>query len=221
MNAPTDDRQHSQQALEHAATEVVGALSPAEGHGWFREHLAAGCDVCRRAVEQIAALCDQLLLAAPPIEPPVALRSQLLSAIRSAPVGPTDRAAAPAAADIQVWNRWTGAETPKFTTVPDSNDGWQRTGVTGVTVRPLHIDDGKDLVTMLIRMEAGTGWPRHRHAEDEQCFVLSGDLLVEDQHLHAGDFQFAPADSIHGVQRTEGGCTLLVVSSRHDELLSG
>jgi anti-sigma factor ChrR (cupin superfamily) len=222
MNAPTDDRQHGEQALEYAATELVGALAPAGDQSWFRQHLAAGCEICRRAVARITALGDDLLLAAPPVTPPAPLRAQVLAAARAARDGAGDAPPQQRPSEaIQVWAKWTGAAARELTTVPGSDEGWQRTGVAGVSVRPLYVDEQKDLVTMLIRMEAGTAWPRHRHAEDEQCFVLAGDLRVGDEHLHAGDFQFAPADTIHGIQRTEGGCTLLLVSSRHDELLSG
>jgi anti-sigma factor ChrR (cupin superfamily) len=72
---------------------------------------------------------------------------------------------------------------------------------------------------MLVRMAAGTTYPSHRHAGDEQCFVLDGDLHVGEIVLHSGDFQLAPEESEHGPQSTVGGCTLLIVSSRNDELL--
>ena len=61
--------------------------------------------------------------------------------------------------------------------------------------------------------------PPHRHYDIEECFVLDGDLRLDDSVLHAGDYQRAEAGSVHGVQWTEGGCTLLIISSTQDELL--
>ncbi|MBI5435467.1 MAG: cupin domain-containing protein [Planctomycetes bacterium] len=73
--------------------------------------------------------------------------------------------------------------------------------------------------TMLIRMAAGTSYPRHRHAAREECFVLEGTLEVGASTLRAGDFQVAERDSIHDVQATDTGCLLLIVSSQDDELV--
>jgi len=73
---------------------------------------------------------------------------------------------------------------------------------------------------MMVRMAAGTSWPAHIHAGPEECYVLAGDLRVGELHMHAGDFQRAEAGSRHGVQSTEGGCTLLLVSSLHDTLVA-
>ena len=72
---------------------------------------------------------------------------------------------------------------------------------------------------MLVRMAPGASYLPHRHHDTEECFVLDGDLRLHDSVLHTGDYQRAEAGSVHGVQRTEGGCTLLIISSTQDELL--
>ena len=75
-------------------------------------------------------------------------------------------------------------------------------------------------MTALFRMAAGSEYIPHVHAGPEECYVLEGDLHVgDDIVMHAGDYQRAPAGSVHGVQRTEGGCLLLVSSSMHDEVV--
>jgi anti-sigma factor ChrR (cupin superfamily) len=68
-------------------------------------------------------------------------------------------------------------------------------------------------------MDRGTSYPPHRHADVEECYVLQGDLRVAGRVLRAGDYQRADRDSVHGVQSTENGCLLLIVSSTDDELL--
>ena len=86
-------------------------------------------------------------------------------------------------------------------------------------MKPLFVDRERDYVTMLVRMAPGTSYPCHRHGGAEECYVLQGDLHVAGQVLHSGDHQRADDASEHGVQSTEEGCLLLIVSSQHDELL--
>jgi quercetin dioxygenase-like cupin family protein len=219
MNAPVDPRAHRQQALEQAGLDAVGALSAAESVGWFRAHCAQGCEICNAAVAEVAQMFEQLLLAAPPIQAPPVVRARLLAAVRAEGAREIAAPPPPAAEEIQVWKRWTTTAPSKFHIVPASG-GWQPTAVPGIEVRALHVDEARDAVTMLIRMAAGTSYPRHRHGGDEECFVIQGVLKIEDHVLRAGDYQFAPQGSIHGVQSTDEGCMLLIVSSRHDELLT-
>jgi anti-sigma factor ChrR (cupin superfamily) len=68
-------------------------------------------------------------------------------------------------------------------------------------------------------MDAGSSYPRHVHNGAEECLVLEGDIRMGDAVLHAGDYQYAPPDTLHGVQSTEKGCLLLITSSLSDELV--
>lgn len=160
-------------------------------------------------VERVA---NELLEGAVPIEPPAALRAKVLQRVR-------DEAAASPDAGMQVWKRWSGNDPARLHTVPLGEGAWEPTAVAGVDVRRLYVDVARDEVTMMVRMAAGTAYPPHRHRGPEQCLVLSGDLRVGDRMLSEGDFQYAPAETLHGVQSTESGCTLLIISSMHDELL--
>lgn len=228
MNAPADRNSHLRTAMEQIALDSIGTLSVADGTSWVRAHLADGCPICLKAKGRVTGVFDDLLFAARPVEPPSVLRDRVLQAVRKSPLGgeaeePVESGASAASSgteEIQIWNRWASTES-KFYTLPSSEGEWEDTAVEGVQARLLHVDQARDEVTMLIRMAPGTAYPSHRHAGDEQCFVLQGDLEVEDKVLHAGDYQFAPEGSIHGVQSTERGCTLLIVSSRHDEILAG
>jgi anti-sigma factor ChrR (cupin superfamily) len=96
---------------------------------------------------------------------------------------------------------------------------WEPTAAPGVKARTLHVDPARRYVTMLIRMEPGASYPGHRHADIEECYVLEGDLRVGGERLGAGDYQRADARSCHGVQSTEKGCLLLIVSSQEDEIV--
>ncbi|HMQ21889.1 MAG TPA: cupin domain-containing protein [Planctomycetota bacterium] len=99
----------------------------------------------------------------------------------------------------------------------DDDGAWESSGVEGVFIRKLHVTADESSMTCLVRMEAGSSYPAHVHAEREECFVLEGDLRTESSLLLAGDYEHAPAGSAHGVQFTEGGCLLLIRTSLRDE----
>ncbi len=127
---------------------------------------------------------------------------------------------APAPKTPQVWKQWdsTSAGGALFTLRSDATP-WEPTGIEGIEIRRLFVDRQRNQTTMLIRMAAGRSYPRHVHGGAEECLVLEGDLRVGDNVLHAGDYQRAPEGSLHGVQATDGGCVLLIVSSLTDELV--
>jgi anti-sigma factor ChrR (cupin superfamily) len=57
------------------------------------------------------------------------------------------------------------------------------------------------------------------HGGPEECYVLEGDLRVDDKTMGQGDYQFAPEGCEHSVQSTEGGCLLLISSSLSDRTI--
>jgi anti-sigma factor ChrR (cupin superfamily) len=125
----------------------------------------------------------------------------------------------------QVWKTWAnkpdGGKTalPGLFTLGAEEGAWEEVGISGIKVKRLFVDPERDSVTMLVRMPAGAAYPRHRHAGPEQCYVIEGDLRVDKLAFFAGDYQYAEPNSFHGVQYTEKGCLLLIVSSLHDELV--
>jgi len=126
------------------------------------------------------------------------------------------------AARVQVWKSWSPSAASKrdeLTFVRADSSAWQSTSVAGIEARQLFVDAAQDRATFLVRMAAGTAYPAHVHAGAEECFVLEGDLTVGDLTMNAGDYQRAERGSKHGVQSTQHGCVLLLVSSLSDELI--
>jgi anti-sigma factor ChrR (cupin superfamily) len=120
----------------------------------------------------------------------------------------------------QVWRQWTPDRENRDLLIIRGDDGaWEETGVAGVRVRRLLVDPARNQFTALVRMDAGTSYPRHVHNGPEECLVLEGDIRMGDAVLHAGDYQYAPPDTLHGEQSTENGCLLLISSSLSDELV--
>ena len=206
---------------ESLALEALGALG-GEDSQRLALHLASGCAVCSeehaRVVETVAAM-DALEIAerAGLPTPAAQVRAKLLRAIEAAPSGE------PMLKEARPWQQLThvsGQELGRgLATVSDGPDGWLRSSLAGIEIKPLFVDAAQRRVSMLVRMAPGSTYPKHRHAGSEECFVVSGEILVGERTLRAGDYQVASTGSVHGVQRTESGCVLFIVSSQDDELL--
>jgi anti-sigma factor ChrR (cupin superfamily) len=207
-------------AREMTSLHALGVLSTEEARD-FAAHLASGCPICSG---EMAAFQDVLgevgKASASAIVPPPELKARLLEKIS----GLDEKSP-----EVQVWKKWggrpsgasgeSGEETARsLHIVRAGGAGFEPTASPGVFAKPLHVDPDRHYVTMLVRMEPGSSYPGHVHAGAEECYVLSGDLRVGEEVLHGGDYQCASVGSQHGVQSTEGGCLLLIVSSQKDEL---
>jgi anti-sigma factor ChrR (cupin superfamily) len=194
---------HQEQGQEQALFYSIGALDQAEKEA-FERHLEEGCRSCLTELREFQAVAFGLALTAPAQAPSKDVRLRLLSRANES---------------RQVWKEWNAGPSSPLLTLRSDEGEWQATGFEGVSVRRLSVDNQRGTASMLVRMAAGSSYPRHRHGGAEECFVIQGDLHVAGMILHAGDYQRAASDSVHGVQSTENGCTLFIMSSLHDELL--
>ena len=100
-----------------------------------------------------------------------------------------------------------------------SNDvKWKPYGVPGVSIGKLYIDKKKREITCLMRLEPGGTFPLHRHAGSEEVLVLEGDLIVEGEVCHQGDYIRSVPGSTHS-SLTQWGCLLLMKTSTDNEML--
>ena len=79
---------------------------------------------------------------------------------------------------------------------------WYQTAQ-GVDVLPLQGDS--DVVSMLVRFAPGASVADHRHALDEDCLVLEGEMFLGDILLRSGDYQLAPAGGSHFGETSDVG----------------
>jgi quercetin dioxygenase-like cupin family protein len=93
---------------------------------------------------------------------------------------------------------------------------WLALPIPGVYFKLLSMDDSKDYVVLLGKLDPGASYPSHPHSAAEETYVLSGDLWIGDVNLLAGDFHIAAAGSQHDVNRSENGCEILHILSRRD-----
>jgi anti-sigma factor ChrR (cupin superfamily) len=88
----------------------------------------------------------------------------------------------------------------------------------GIHVKVLARDDKKHSVSMLVRLDPGTGYPGHTHSGVEELHLLHGVLKVDDRTLYPGDFIRADAGSIDRRVWSETGCTCFLMTSTKDAL---
>ncbi|MFO0840463.1 MAG: cupin domain-containing protein [Phycisphaerae bacterium] len=193
---------------ELAACYLGGAMTPGEIEQ-FERHVAGGCEACARELAAFGPVVTALS-ASIAVAPPASVRTRLLERAGAATQTP--------GAD-QIWKRWRPETAIENLVIRRAGDTpWEETGVAGVRVRRLFMDEKRDQFTALVQMDPGASYPRHVHNGPEECLVISGDLHVGDTVMHAGDYQRAGVGSHHVVQRTERGCTLLIISSLSDEV---
>jgi anti-sigma factor ChrR (cupin superfamily) len=97
---------------------------------------------------------------------------------------------------------------------------WRPTPYPGVFYKSLFMDRETQMHTLLLKLEPGAIYPRHRHARPEQCLVVSGDVSMgEAIQLSQGDFEWAEGQTTHDGVTTRNGCELLIISSLKDEVL--
>lgn len=169
--------------------DSVGALDPDE-----RVELQARLDALTpEQRSEVARLYDAgmaVALSVPPLEPPAHVRDRLLAAARK----------------------------PTRYTVWAADAAWIETGLPGIRARVLAVDKARSLVTLVIRAEPGAVYPPHKHHGPEECFVISGSVVIDGRVLRAGDFHHADEDSDHGEITTTEGAEVLVVGAVDDYL---
>ena len=110
------------------------------------------------------------------------------------------------------------ARTPTRYTLRSGDADWAETGLPGIRYKVLAVDKVRSLATLLIRAEPGAVYPSHKHHGPEECFVVSGSVVMDGRVLRAGDFHHADEDSDHGEISTIEGAEVLIVGAIEDYL---
>jgi anti-sigma factor ChrR (cupin superfamily) len=103
---------------------------------------------------------------------------------------------------------------PPRWTEPD----WREVGP-GIACKLLATDTEQNRVSMLVRLAPGTDYPPHRHAGVEELYMLDGELIVDDERFHPGDYRRGAAGAVDRRVWSETGCTCVLLTSFQDEIL--
>ena len=99
------------------------------------------------------------------------------------------------------------------------DSGWKALPLPGAYIKLLSFEKERGYAVLLGKIEAGARYPAHVNAGPEDFYILSGDLVVGNRRLVAGDFHHADKGSQHEVNYSEKGCTLLAVLTMDDPLV--
>ncbi len=99
---------------------------------------------------------------------------------------------------------------------------WRETQVAGVGWIPLYLEGSSGPraagepagSAVLIRMDAGCGYPRHTHVDVEEVLVLSGGYADELGEYREGEYVRYEAGSSHAPVALEGGPCVLFATAR-------
>ena len=85
---------------------------------------------------------------------------------------------------------------------------WVPTGP-GSKMKVIYSDPATGLLTIIAKLEPGSGIPPHVHEDLEQTFVLEGSLVDSEGECTAGNFVIRAKGS-HHAPTAPNGCTMLV-----------
>jgi quercetin dioxygenase-like cupin family protein len=192
--------QNSKKIQELAASYALGALGKRETKE-FEKLLKEGLEVSKTELEGFRGVVDMLAYGVSPIAPSPGLKNRLLSRVRR---------------DAHLKDK--PSRYPGFSIVRASEGEWKEIAK-GVSLKLLFVDREKGYGTALVRMRPGVSFPKHRHAETEECYVLDGDIEMGGQSYKTGDYIRAEAGTIHESIYSKDGCTLLILSSQRNEII--
>ena len=226
-----------QELEEQAALHALGVLEP-DDHRAFTVRLQGESLPLRQAVMAYQTVTDALASSVAPVAPPTSLRERVVAsvtqgaareteqfervantlALNAVPVAPRaslrERVLAQVAKQVEPQRRMESA----FTFLRTSELEWQEISP-GTFVKMLHNDMVNARATVLCRMEPGSTYGSHRHAQMEELYVLEGTCHCAGRLMYPGDYHRAEAGSIHPPTSTETGSLMLVISSTQNEPL--
>ena len=88
----------------------------------------------------------------------------------------------------------------------------------GISCKLIATDTDKNRVSMLVRLAPGAEYPPHRHAGDEELYLLYGELIIDGKKLYPGEYIRAEANSADHHVWSETGCTCVLLTSTKDVL---
>ncbi len=174
---------------ELAALDAAGALDEAEQRD-YRAKLSSASAEERAAIAQLYEIAAQLAVESASSAPPDGARERLMTRI----------------------------DASRLYSLRANEGTWGPGPVPGTRVKVLSLDRMRNSATLLMRVDPGAKYPPHHHSGGEDCYVISGEILVAGQRLRAGDFPRAEPDSDHGVLSSDTGAEVLLVVSASDYL---
>lgn len=193
---------------ELAALHAAGALEGPELSEW-QQVLGEGDSQALREearFQDVAALAAAAISA--PVTPPADLKAKVLARVfrrKASLLAPEKNGSQPALA----------IDGFKFIFGHDTGD-WIPLRVPGASVKLLSLEAERGYAVVLGKLEPGASYPPHKHIHTEQVYVINGDLHIGAQRMGPGDFHQADGGTMHDVNYSETGCTIIAIISTVD-----
>ena len=181
-----------EELLDLADVYALGALDGDELTE-FQAHLSTGCAECRARVKEATAALTLGAASLESLTPPDRVKTRVFAAIDK--------------------------EKPDYQFVHAAEGEWQEMAP-GIVAKILSMDETRQRVTALVRMEKGSSYGNHRHTRTEELFVIEGSCYCGGRLLKAGDYHRAEAGSIHLDTHTDEGSLMLLITSVQNEMFS-
>ena len=195
------------QHQELASLYVLGALDAAESRA-FETELLVNPEL-RRLVGELQRTTDLMALASPQIPLPPSLREKVME--RITPVKSSRKPIVPPVLAAVAGLRFDEAAESR---------GWKPLPMPGAFIKLLSHEKERGYAVLLGKLDPGARYPAHVNAGPEDFYILTGDLVIGDRKLVAGDFHHADGGSQHVENHSVEGCTLLAVLTSEDPLVA-
>jgi anti-sigma factor ChrR (cupin superfamily) len=190
---------------EQASLYALGALTPAEAEAFAAE--LAGKSELRDFARSLQSTVALVGCSAAPAALPPRLKDKVFGRIDEWEAAQAPGKSPPAA-------------TPGLSFAPAAGDGgWKPLPIPGTFIKLLSLERERGYAVLLGKLEPGARYPAHINAGPEDFYILTGDLVIGDRKLTAGDFHHADAGSQHAENYSVKGCTLMAVLTTSDPLV--
>jgi anti-sigma factor ChrR (cupin superfamily) len=201
----------SERQQEQASLYALGALSPSEARTFESEF--SGDPELAGLVRELQSVMTLVAAATPAPPPPPALKERILRQVDELESG---RNASPPTPRPPPRPLPAGLS---FLTAVDQG-GWKELPVPGTYIKLVSLERDRGYAVLLGKLDPGARYPAHRNVGAEDFYILTGDLVVGDRAMGAGDFHHADAGSEHEENYSVTGCTLLAVLTTDDPLVA-
>ena len=83
----------------------------------------------------------------------------------------------------------------------------------GLKIKVMHEIPELKRFTFMAWLDAGAEYVDHDHGQDEEIYMIEGDLIIGDVILGPGDFHVAKVGKHHPTHRTKTGCICLITQA--------
>jgi anti-sigma factor ChrR (cupin superfamily) len=196
----------SENQQELASLYALGALSPSEKLA-FKAELSGNSEL-QEFTRSLQSTVAVFAAATTAVALPPSLKGKMLRRIEEMETAKTAAPASPA------------SRAGLGFALAAGESGWKKLPIPGAFIKLLSLERDRGYAVVLGKLEAGARYPAHLNAGPEDFYILTGDLVIGDLKLVAGDFHHADAGSQHAENYSIEGCTLIAVLTTSDPLVA-